>query len=46
MMDHMSVSSEEKGKRAACANHIDRLPETVEDENGLVEGCLHLGKWT
>lgn len=46
MMHHMGVSSEEKCEGATSANHIDRLPETVEDENGLVKGCLHLGTWT
>lgn len=46
MMDHMGVSSKEKCEGAPSANDIDRLPEAVEDENGLVEGCLHLGRWT
>ena len=45
-MDDVSVSSQKKREGAASANHIDRLPEAVEDENGLVEGCLHLGKRT
>ena len=40
-MDNLRMSACQEAKGAAGADDIHSLPQAVQDEHGLVEGCLH-----